>query len=33
MTTAIYKLFADDAHEGNEVLDIRETMELCHALK
>jgi formyltetrahydrofolate synthetase len=33
MTTAIYKLFADGTHEGIEVLDIRETMELCHALK
>jgi hypothetical protein len=33
MTTAIYKLFADGAHEGIEFLDIRETMEYCHALK
>jgi IS5 family transposase len=31
--TAIGKLFADGAYEGNEVLDIWETMELCHALK
>jgi hypothetical protein len=29
----IGKLFADGAYEGIEVLDIRETMESCHALK
>ena len=32
-TTAIGKLFADGAYDGNEVLDILQTMESCLILK